>query len=155
MSIGEVISEARTSRGMTQSELAGRIFVTRQAVSRWETGVTTPGVDMCKLLAVTLDVPVTRLLEMPPEPFCQSCAMPLTTEKEHGSEADGVRSEDYCAWCYQDGEFTAPELMKELIEYSAPFMSKGVHITEDEAISYMAAVLPGLKRWKDQKDQED
>ena len=41
---------------MTQSDLAGKVLVTRQAVSRWETGVTTPGVDMCKLLAGALDL---------------------------------------------------------------------------------------------------
>lgn len=35
MSIGEVICEVRESRGMTQSELADRVMVTRQAVSRW------------------------------------------------------------------------------------------------------------------------
>ena len=46
MSIGEVISAAREAQGMTQSDLAGEVLVTRQAVSRWETGVTTPGVDM-------------------------------------------------------------------------------------------------------------
>ena len=55
MSIGETISAAREAQGMTQSDLAGKVFVTRQAVSRWETGATTPGVDMCKLLAAALD----------------------------------------------------------------------------------------------------
>ena len=93
MSIGEIISAAREAQGMTQSDLAGKVFVTRQAVSRWETGATTPGVDMCKLLAAALDVPVTRLLEMPPEPCCQSCGLPLDEETDYGSEADGTQSE--------------------------------------------------------------
>mgnify|MGYP002754168588 CR=1 FL=1 len=93
MSIGEVISAAREAQGMTQSDLAGKVLVTRQAVSRWETGVTTPGVDMCKLLAGALDVPVTRLLEMPPEPCCQSCALPLGKEADYGTESDGTKSD--------------------------------------------------------------
>ncbi|MDU0347700.1 zinc ribbon domain-containing protein [Actinomyces sp. MRS3W] len=150
MAIGDVIAEVRTSRGMTQDELAQRVMVTRQAVSRWETGATTPGVDMCKLLAAALAVPVTRLLEAPPGPHCQSCGMPIPNEEQHGTEADGDRSEDYCAWCYEDGAFVGPETLEDLIEHSAPYMSEGVHITEDEAISYMSAVLPQLRRWKGQ-----
>ncbi|WP_136193722.1 zinc ribbon domain-containing protein [Actinomyces procaprae] len=150
MAIGEVIAEVRALRGMTQDELAQRVMVTRQAVSRWETGATTPGIDMCKLLATALEVPVTRLLEAPPGPHCQSCGMPIPKEEQHGSEADGTKSEDYCAWCYQDGAFVGPETLEELIEFSAPYMSEGVHITEDEAVSYMSAVLPNLRRWKEQ-----
>ncbi|SDM40941.1 zinc ribbon domain-containing protein [Actinomyces ruminicola] len=150
MAIGEVIAEVRAAQGMTQDELAQRVMVTRQAVSRWETGATTPGVDMCKLLAAALDVPVTRLLEAPPGPHCQSCGMPIPKDEQHGNEIDGTKSEDYCAWCYQDGAFIGPETLEEVIEHSAPYMSEGVHITEDEAISYMTAVLPQLRRWKEQ-----
>lgn len=150
MSIGEVISQVRKSRGMTQSELADRVMVTRQAVSRWETGATTPGVDMCKLLASALDVPVTRLLEAPPGPHCQSCGMPIPGQEQHGLEADGTRSEDYCAWCYEDGAFVGPETLDELIEHSAPYIAEGTHISQDEAVSYMSAVLPHLRRWRDQ-----
>lgn len=103
MSIGETISAAREAQGMTQSDLAGKVFVTRQAVSRWETGATTPGVDMCKLLAAALDVPVTRLLEMPPEPCCQSCGLPLGKETDYGAEADGTKSEEYCTGAIRTG----------------------------------------------------
>lgn len=147
MSIGEIISAAREARGMTQSDLAGRVLVTRQAVSRWENGATTPGVDMCKLLAGALDVPVTRLLEMPPEPCCQSCALPLAQESDHGAEADGTKSEEYCTWCYPDGSFAGEESLDAVIEQSAPYMAEGVGISRDEAVSYLAVVLPTLKRW--------
>ena len=134
MSIGETISAAREAQGMTQSDLAGKVFVTRQAVSRWETGATTPGVDMCKLLAAALDVPVTRLLEMPPEPCCQSCGLPLGKETDYGAEADGTKSE---------------ESLDAFIEHSAPYMAKAAGISEDEAVSYLAVVLPTLGRWAD------
>ena len=147
MSIGEVISAAREAQGMTQSDLAGKVLVTRQAVSRWETGVTTPGVDMCKLLAGALDVPVTRLLEMPPEPCCQSCALPLGKEADYGAESDGTKSEEYCTWCYPDGTFSGEESLDAFIEHNAPYVAKGVGISQDEAVSYLAVVLPTLKRW--------
>ena len=65
----DALAQARRERGLTQEELAARLFITRQAVSRWETGATEPGIDMIKLIARELDVPVTRLLDMP-EHYC-------------------------------------------------------------------------------------
>lgn len=38
MNTKDVIHQLRTKRQMSQDELAEKVFVTRQAVSRWETG---------------------------------------------------------------------------------------------------------------------
>ena len=38
MDTKDVILKLRTKNGMSQDELAEKVFVTRQAVSRWETG---------------------------------------------------------------------------------------------------------------------
>ena len=65
MAIKDVLPQMRKERGLTQEELARRLYVTRQAVSRWETGETTPSIDMAKLIALALDVPVMRLLDLP------------------------------------------------------------------------------------------
>ncbi|WP_338114504.1 helix-turn-helix transcriptional regulator, partial [Thermophilibacter provencensis] len=46
----DALSRLRRERGLTQEELARRLYITRQAVSRWETGATEPGIDMIKLI---------------------------------------------------------------------------------------------------------
>ena len=74
MPIKDVLPQVRREKGMTQEQLARKLFVTRQAVSRWENGETTPSIDMTKLIAVALDVPVMRLLDMPQEHSCQWCS---------------------------------------------------------------------------------
>ena len=148
METKNVIYELRTGKGMSQDELAEKLFVTRQAVSRWETGETEPGVDMCKLIAATCDVPVTELLEMPDAPYCQSCGMPFFQPEDRGTKADGTPSEDFCSWCYRDGTFVGGESLDELIERCAPGMAETCGISLDEAVSFMGALLPGLKRWE-------
>ena len=92
-------------------------------------------------------MPVTLLLEMPDGDFCQSCGMPFYQEKDHGTEADGSPSEEFCSWCYRDGAFLEDETLEELIERCAPGMAESCHITLDEAVSFMGALLPTLKRW--------
>ena len=65
MSIKDTIAAIRKEAGITQEEMARRLYVTRQAVSRWETGETTPGIDMVKLICVTFGVPLERFFDMP------------------------------------------------------------------------------------------
>ena len=56
METKDIILDLRTKQGLSQEELAERVFVTRQAVSRWETGETTPNVETLKLLSRLFDV---------------------------------------------------------------------------------------------------
>ena len=51
METKDVIFKLRTERGMSQEALAEKVFVTRQAVSRWENGETVPSTDTLKLLS--------------------------------------------------------------------------------------------------------
>ena len=48
METKNVIYELRTGKGMSQDELAEKLFVTRQAVSRWENGETVPNTETLK-----------------------------------------------------------------------------------------------------------
>lgn len=53
-----MIRELRTKKGLSQDELAEKVFVTRQAVSRWENGETTPNIETLKLLSKLFDVSI-------------------------------------------------------------------------------------------------
>ena len=105
MKTKDIIYELRTKKGLSQEELAEKVFVTRQAVSRWENGETIPNVDTLKLLSQLFDVSINTLLGSPRELICRCCGIPLedcTTSRE----TDGNFNEEYCKWCYADGEYT-------------------------------------------------
>ena len=154
MTIKNTLPRARKDRGITQEELAERLFVTRQAVSRWETGKTVPSIDMIKLIATVLDVPVMTLVDLPEEPSCQCCGTPFSVPNmPAGTEADGTENPAYCAWCYDAGRFTNAT-MEQVIEHSAPYLMEATGVSLDEAVSFMGALLPTLGRWKDQYEAE-
>lgn len=54
MKTENIILDLRTKKGMSQDELADKIMVTRQAVSRWENGETIPNTETLKLLSKEL-----------------------------------------------------------------------------------------------------
>lgn len=149
MAVKDILPLLRKERGITQEDLAKKLLITRQAISRWETGETTPGIDMTKLIARELDVLITDLLEMP-ENYCQSCGMMFTGPNQHGHELDGSENEDYCRWCYEHGKYTYETTMEDMIEECAPRMAEYMGWTVDESASLLGAVLPNLERWKQQ-----
>ena len=105
MDTKDIILELRMKKGLSQDELAEKVYVSRQAVSRWENGETTPNIETLKLLSKLFDVSINTLLGSPRQMVCHCCGMSLddaTTSKE----ADGIFNEEYCKWCYTDGEFT-------------------------------------------------
>ena len=73
MDTKQVILELRTQKGMSQDELAEKVFVSRQAVSRWENGETVPNTETLKLLSKVLDVSINTLLGSPRKLICQCC----------------------------------------------------------------------------------
>ena len=117
METRDALLELRRDLGLSQEEFAQRLRVTRQAVSRWETGETVPSTDTLKEIAKTFQVPVDQLLGYPAG-YCQSCGMALTRDGERGTEADGSRSEAYCTYCYQQGRFLQNVTMEEMAEHT-------------------------------------
>lgn len=148
MAFKDILPRLREQKNMTQQDLASKLYVTRQAVSRWETGETEPGIDMRKLIAVVLDVPVIELMDLPQEQLCQCCGTPFSIPNmPHGTDESGNQTEEYCKWCYDKGEF-AYKSAEELIEKTAPYLMEAMHMTKDEAVSFMGALVPTLEHWK-------
>lgn len=104
METKEIILKLRTQKGLSQDQLAEKVHVTRQAVSRWETGETVPNTETLKLLSKFFDVSINTLLGTPRQLVCQCCGMPLD-DTSISKEVDGTFNEEYCKWCYSDGEF--------------------------------------------------
>lgn len=105
MQTKDIILELRTKKGLSQDELAEKVFVTRQAVSRWENGETIPSTETLKLLSELFDVSINTLLGAPRTLVCQCCGMPIE-ENNVSKEVDGMLNEEYCKWCYSNGDFT-------------------------------------------------
>ena len=145
METKDVILSLRTNKGLSQDELAEKVFVTRQAVSRWEHGDTIPGTETLKLLSEFFGVSINTLLGSPRQLICQCCGMPLE-DSMISREKDGSFNEDYCKWCYADGEYTYSD-MDDLIDVCVKHMT-GENFTEEQAREYMKSVLPKLDYWR-------
>lgn len=65
MNIGTVIKQKREARNISQTELAARLHVTPQAVSRWEMGISYPDIAMVPLISEALWVSADELLGIP------------------------------------------------------------------------------------------
>ena len=96
METKDVILELRTKKGLSQDELAGKVMVTRQAVSRWENGETVPNTETLKLLSKEFGVSINTLLGAPRKLICQCCGMPLEDDEIISHDSDGTLNEDYC-----------------------------------------------------------
>ena len=146
MNTKDVLLELRTKSGLSQDELAEKVFVTRQAVSRWENGETTPNTETLKLLSNLFNVSINTLLGAPRQLICQCCGMPLEDEMI-GRNKDGSMNEDYCKWCYNDGEFIYKQ-KDSLIDFLLEHMPNPDNKSDDERRKFYDNMLSQLKHWK-------
>lgn len=145
METKDILLELRTQKGLTQEDLAEKVYVTRQAVSRWENGETVPNTDTLKVLSKFYGVSINTLLGSPRQLICQCCGMPLD-DSTISKETDGEFNEDYCKWCYTDGEFKYKSV-EQLIDFCTEHMASDSWPAE-QVRAHMEAVVPNLKHWK-------
>ncbi len=105
METKDIILELRNKKGLSQDELAEKVFVTRQAVSRWENGETVPNTETLKLLSNLFGISINTLLGSPMKLVCKCCGKTLEDD-DISKEISGAFNEEYCKWCYCDGDFT-------------------------------------------------
>ncbi|MBQ2940750.1 MAG: helix-turn-helix domain-containing protein [Clostridia bacterium] len=149
METKDILAKLRNEKGLTQDELAEKVFVTRQAVSRWETGETQPNTETLKLLSKLYDVSINTLLGSPRKLICQCCGMPLE-DSVTSRETDGFFNEEYCKWCYADGEYMYHN-MDDLIDVCVGHMVNET-LSEEDVRSYLKETLPKLDYWKRYKE---
>jgi len=144
MKLKSRFKELRKKQGLTQEEMAQKLSVTRQAVSRWETGETVPSIDTLSLMSRSFGVSINSLLGQPRELYCQACGMPLRDDDSIARAPGGCFDEDHCRWCVVDGKYVGPDTMEEMIEVCVPHMK----MPEDAARNFLRKQLPMLKHWR-------
>lgn len=147
MEIKDILKELREKNHLTQDQLAERVLVTRQAVSRWETGETQPNTETLKILSKEFDVSINTLLGSPRQLVCQCCGMPLSEDGMISREPDGSFNEDYCRWCYTDGEFSYKS-KDALIDFLVTHMPDPENTPEEQRRILYDGYLSQLKHWK-------
>lgn len=145
METKDVIIELRSKHNLSQDELAKKLFVTRQAVSRWETGETVPNTETLKQLSKLFNVSINTLFGSPIQLICQCCGMPLD-DSTISKEPNGDFNEEYCKWCYSDGRFKYTS-MKQLIDFCAEHMANE-NWSAEQVRAHMEALVPTLNHWK-------
>lgn len=146
MNTKDVLKTIRVQKNLTQDEMAEKLSVTRQAVSRWENGDSTPNIETLKQISTAFDVSINTLLGSPRKLFCQCCGMPLEDDTTISREADNSFNEDYCKWCYADGQFVYKS-MDELLDFLVSHMSND-NFTPEQARAHFSEQLSKLKHWK-------
>ncbi len=83
-------------------------------------------------------------------PFCQSCSMPMDNSECFGTDERGLRVNDYCVHCFENGEFTNLNISKEeMIDLMTDLMVEKTKMSEERARQISDAIIPTLKRWRD------
>ena len=147
MNTKDILLELRTKNGLSQDALAEKVFVTRQAVSRWENGETVPNTETLKLLSRLYDVSINTLLGAPRPLICQCCGMPLSEDSMISREPDRSFNEDYCTWCYTDGDFVYKS-KDMLIEFLIGHMPNPENLPDDVRRVQYDGFLSELDHWK-------
>jgi hypothetical protein len=79
---------------------------------------------------------------------CQSCGMRIDEYEDHGTNFDGEINKEYCKHCFQNGNFTEPDIkLQEQIEKSTSMVEK-MGWSKEKAHHMEEATIPRLKRWR-------
>lgn len=85
--------------------------------------------------------------------ICQSCGMPLNTNEDFGTNQNGGINEEYCIYCFKEGDFTSDVSMEEMIQHCVQYLDEfnkdsETKFSKEQAIETMRQYFPSLKRWQ-------
>ena len=147
METKEIINRLREKNNLTQEQFAERLHVTRQAVSRWENGETLPSTEQLKVLSKEFGISINTLLGSPQTLYCQCCGMPLSDDSMISHEPDGTFNQDYCKWCYADGQFAYKD-KDSLLDFLLSHMPNPDNQPDAERRKLFDSHLSQLKHWR-------
>ena len=83
--------------------------------------------------------------------FCQSCGMPMKKDPQQGgTHSDGSKSTEYCSYCFQDGDFSSPEIDSPQ-KMQAFCIDKMKEMGMPKFVGWLfTRNIPKLKRWNSQ-----
>ena len=78
--------------------------------------------------------------------------MPLNVSEDFGTNSDQSKNDEYCTYCFKNGEFTEDITMDEMIEHCVQYLddfNKDTEqkLTKEQAVAQMKEYFPTLKRW--------
>ena len=83
MTLGEKLKMLRASRGLSQEQLAAELDVSRQAISKWECGDSTPDLDKLRTICTYFGVTTDYLIWEHEEDVPQTAAVSYTHLRAH------------------------------------------------------------------------
>lgn len=149
---GQVLASLRQKKGWSQEDLAARLFVSRQAVSKWELDESVPNPETLKQLSDLFRVSINTLLGAAQPGFCECCGMPLNDDIL-GKDEDGNPDERYCQWCLVDGTFPYQDF-EEMTEYLCQNVPAHGKKEEEGTRDYFERLLLDLPYWKQKAESK-
>ena len=147
MGISRELKSIRILNSLTQDDVAQKLGVSTETVDSWEKDKAQPDMEMLKLISKSYDVSVNTLLGSPKTLICQCCGVPLSNDFDISREPDGNFNEEYCKWCYKDGEFTY-KTMDKLLDFMMEHMENFDNQSDEERREFYTNHLLQLNYWK-------
>ena len=127
MEFNQKLQELRKQKGLTQEELAARLYVSRTAISKWESGRGYPSIDSLRMIARFFSVTVDDLLS--------------TDEVIIIAEADNERKEKH----FKDLIYGLLDLSAMLLLFLPFFAEKASEVIQSVSLLALCGVQPYLK----------
>lgn len=150
MDMNKRLKDLRIAHNLTQEDMAKKLMITRQAISRWENGETEPNLETLKLISKTFNVSINTLSGSPRALICQVCGMPLEEDEYIGKDKIGHFNEDFCKWCFVGGTHQYDEdNFDELVDISVKnILQLNPEYQENQVRMMLKENLPKLKYWQ-------